>query len=67
MDEEAIGLDAAVRRASAARPGREALDDSEYEQCRTSDVFCAVEPKADATAIPPSDRSGFEFALYLMF
>jgi transposase len=63
LDEKPIALHADVRPPSAAMPGREARQDSEYERCGTANVFCAVEPKAGRhfTFATP-DRSGFEFA-----
>ena len=63
LDEKPIALHADIRPPSAATPGREARQDSEYERCGTANVFCAVEPKAGRhfTFATP-DRSGFEFA-----
>ncbi len=63
LDEKPISLHADVRPPSAAMPGREARQDSEYERCGTANVFCAVEPRAGRhfTFATP-DRSGFEFA-----
>ena len=63
LDEKPISLHADVRPPSAAMPGREARQDSEYERCGTANVFCAVEPKGGRhfTFATP-DRSGFEFA-----
>ena len=63
LDEKPVALHADVRPPSAAMPGREARQDSEYERCGTANVFCAVEPKAGRhfTFATP-DRSGFEFA-----
>ena len=63
LDEKPIALHADIRPPSAAMPGREARQDSEYERCGTANVFCAVEPKAGRhfTFATP-DRSGFEFA-----
>lgn len=63
LDEKPIALHADIRSPSAATPGREARQDSEYERCGTANVFCAVEPKAGRhfTFATP-DRSGFEFA-----
>ena len=48
---------------SAAAPGREARQDSEYERCGTANVFCAVEPQVGRhfTFATP-DRSATEFA-----
>jgi hypothetical protein len=63
LDEKPIALHADIRPPSAAMPGREARQDSEYERCGTANVFCAVEPKGGRhfTFATP-DRSGFEFA-----
>jgi hypothetical protein len=63
LDEKPIMLHADVRRASPAKPGREARQDNEYKRNGTVNVFCAVEPKAGRhfTFATP-DRSGFEFA-----
>ena len=46
LDEKPVTLHADVRPTSAAKPGREARRDNEYERCGTANVFCAVEPKA---------------------
>jgi hypothetical protein len=63
VDEKPITLHADVRPASAAKPGREARRDNEYERCGTANVFSAVEPKAGRHFLfPTPDRSGFEFA-----
>ena len=63
LDEKPITLHADVRPASAAKPGREARRDNEYERCGTANVFCAVEPKTGRHfTFPTPDRSGFEFA-----
>ncbi len=63
VDEKPITLHADVRPASAAKPGREARRDNEYERRGTANVFCAVEPKAGRHfTYPTPDRSGFEFA-----
>ena len=63
LDEKPITLHADVRPTSAARPGREARRDNEYERCGTANVFCAVEPRAGRHfTFPTPDRSGFEFA-----
>ena len=66
LDEKPVTLHADIRPASAAAPGREARQDSEYERRGTANVFCAVEPKAGRhfTFATP-DRSGYEFALVL--
>ena len=63
LDEKSVTLHADVRPSSAAAPGRETRQDSEYERCGTANVFCAVEPQAGKhfTFATP-DRSGFEFA-----
>jgi len=63
VDEKPITLHADLRPTSPAVPGREARRDNEYERRGTSNVFCAVEPKAGRhfTFATP-DRSGFEFA-----
>jgi hypothetical protein len=67
LDEKPVTLHADVRPCSAAKPGREARRDNEYERCGTANVFCAVEPKAGRhfTFATP-DRSGFEFAQVLV-
>jgi hypothetical protein len=63
LDEKPITLHAEVRPGSAARPGREARRDNEYERCGTANVFCAVEPKAGRHfTYPTPDRSAIEFA-----
>lgn len=63
LDEKSVTLHADVRPASAAAPGREARQDSEYKRCGTANVFCAVEPKAGRhfTFVTPN-RSAREFA-----
>jgi hypothetical protein len=62
-DEKPVTLHADVRPPSAARPGQEARQDSEYERRGTANVFCAVEPKAGRHfTVTTPDRSGFEFA-----
>jgi DDE superfamily endonuclease len=63
LDEKPVTLHASVRPASAAKPGREARQDNEYERRGTANVFCAVEPKAGRhfTFATP-DRSAFQFA-----
>jgi hypothetical protein len=66
LDEKPVTLHAEVRAFSAARPGREARRDNEYERCGTANVFCVVEPKAGRHfTFPTPDRSGFEFAQVL--
>ena len=63
LDEKPITLHADLRPPAAARPGREARRDNEYERCGTANVFCAVEPKAGRhLTFATPDRSGFEFA-----
>src|SRR5246127_1006236 len=63
LDEKPVTLHADVRPASAAKPGREARRDNEYERRGTANVFSAVEPKAGRHFIfPTPDRSAFEFA-----
>jgi hypothetical protein len=63
LDEKPVTLHADVRPASAAKPGREARRDNEYERCGTANVFWAVEPKAGRHfTFSTPDRSGFEFA-----
>jgi len=63
LDEKPVMLHADVRRPSAAKPGREARRDSEYQRRGTANVFCVVEPKAGRHfTFPTADRSGFEFA-----
>jgi hypothetical protein len=63
LDEKPVTLHAEVRPSSAARPGREARRDSEYERRGTADVFCAAEPKAGRHfTFPTPNRSAFEFA-----
>ena len=63
LDEKPITLHAEVRPAYAAKPGREARRDNEYERCGTANVFCAVEPKGGRHFLfPTPDRSAFQFA-----
>ena len=63
LDEKPITLHADVRPATAAKPGREARRDSEYERRGTANAFLAVEPKAGRHfCFPTRDRSGFQFA-----
>jgi hypothetical protein len=63
LDEKPVTLHADVRPASAAKPGREARRDNEYERCGTANVFCAVEPKPGRHfTFPAPNRSAFEFA-----
>ena len=63
LDEKPVTLHADVRPTSAAKPGRDARRDNDYERRGTANVFCAVEPKAGRhfTFATP-DRSAFEFA-----
>ena len=63
LDEKSVTLHADVRPPSAAVPGREARQDSEYERCGTANVFCAVEPRSGKhfTFAAPN-RSAAEFA-----
>src|SRR5215469_14092771 len=63
LDEKSVTLHADVRPSSAAAPGRESRQDSEYERCGTANVFCAVEPQVGRhfTFATP-DRSATEFA-----
>ncbi len=63
LDEKPITLHADLRPPAAARPGREARRDNEYERRGTANVFCAVEPKAGRhfTFATPN-RSALEFA-----
>ena len=63
LDEKPVTLHADVRPTSAAKPGREARRDHEYERRGTANVFCAVESKAGRHfTFPTPDRSAFEFA-----
>lgn len=63
LDEKPITLQADLRPAEPAIPGREARQDNEYERRGTANIFCAVEPKArHHFTLPTPDRSGFEFA-----
>jgi hypothetical protein len=63
LDEKPVTLHADLRPPAAARPGREARRDNEYERRGTANVFCAVEAKAGRhfTFATP-DRSALEFA-----
>jgi hypothetical protein len=63
LDEKPVTLHADLRPPAAARPGREARRDNEYERRGTANVFCAVEAKAGRhfTFATP-DRSASEFA-----
>lgn len=63
LDEKPVTLHADVRPPSAAVPGREARQDSEYKRCGTANVFCAVEPQAGKhfTFATPN-RSAAQFA-----
>jgi transposase len=63
VDEKPVSLHADVRPPAAAKPGKPAKQDNEYERCGTANLFGAVEPKTGrhfTTATP--DRSGCEFA-----
>jgi len=63
LNEKPITLHGEVRPATAARPGREARRDSEYERRGTANAFLAVEPKAGRHfCFPTPDLSGFQFA-----
>ena len=63
LDEKSVTLHADLRPFSAAKPGREARRDSEYERCGTANVFCGVEPKAGRHfTIATARRTGFQFA-----
>jgi hypothetical protein len=63
LDEKPITLHGEVRPGTAAKPGREARRDSEYERRGTANAFLAVEPKAGRHfCFPTPDRSGFQFA-----
>jgi hypothetical protein len=63
LDEKPVTLHADVRPPSAADPGREARQDSEYQRCGTANIFCAVEPKAGRHfTFPTPDRSAVQFA-----
>jgi hypothetical protein len=63
LDEKAVSLHADVRPPIAAKPGKPAKQDNEYERCGTANVFAVVEPKSGrhfTTATP--DRCAAEFA-----
>ena len=63
LDEKPITLHADVRPPTAAKPGKPAKFDNEYERKGTANVFGVVEPKVGnhfTTATP--NRSGAEFA-----
>jgi transposase len=63
LDEKPVSLHADVRPPSAAKPGKPAKQDNEYERRGTANIFGVVEPKTGrhfTTATP--DRSGNEFA-----
>ncbi len=63
LDEKPITLHADVRPATAAKPGREARRDSEYERRGNGQCIPAVEPKAGRHfCFPTRDRSGFQVA-----
>lgn len=66
LDEKPITLHGDVRPATAAKPGREARMDSEYERRGTANAFLAVEPKAGRHfCFPTPNRSGVQFAKVL--
>ena len=52
-DEKPATLQADVRPASPAKPGREARQDNEYQRRGTANIFWPVEPKAGATSSSP--------------
>jgi len=63
LDEKPVSLHADVRPPSAAKPGKPAKQDNEYQRRGTANLFGVVEPKTGrhfTTATP--DRSGNEFA-----
>ena len=63
LDEKPVSLHADVRPPIAAKPGKPAKPDNEYERCGTANVFAVVEPKSGrhfTTATP--DRCAAEFA-----
>ncbi len=63
LDEKPVSLHADVRPPIAAKPGKPAKQDNEYERCGTANVFAVVEPKSGrhfTTATP--DRCAAEFA-----
>jgi hypothetical protein len=63
LDEKSVPLHADVRPSSAAAPGQEARQDSEYERRGTANVFCAVEPQVGQHfTFATTDRSAAEFA-----
>jgi len=63
LDEKPITIHGEARPATAAKPGREARRDSEYERRGRANAFLAVEPKAGRhLCFPTPDRSGFQFA-----
>jgi hypothetical protein len=67
VDEKPVVLHADVRPPRPMRPGRGALQDSEYKRQGTANVFCGVQPKAGQhfTKATPN-RSSPEFADYLV-
>jgi DDE superfamily endonuclease len=66
LDEKPVSLHGEVRPVQTAAPGRIARRDSEYKRFGTSNVFCAVEPKAGRHfTFATADRSGPEFAKVL--
>src|SRR5438270_243994 len=66
LDEKPVSLHADLRAPLSARPGQVAKRDNEYKRCGTSNVFCAVEPKAGKHfTFPTPDRSAPELARVL--
>ena len=63
FDEKPGPLQAEVGPPIAARPGKPAQRDGEYNRCGTANVFCAVEPLAGRHfRWPAPNRSGVQFA-----
>src|SRR6266480_1548777 len=59
LDEKPVSLHADVRPPSAAKPGKPAKQDNEYERRGTANIFGVVEPKTGrhfTTATPESFR-----------
>ena len=66
LDEKPVSLHADVRPPTPAAPGKIAKRDNEYKRCGTTNVFCAVEPKAGRHfTLATSNRSAPEFARVL--
>jgi len=66
LDEKPVSLHADVRPPTPAAPGKIAKRDNEYKRCGTTNVFCAVEPKASRHfTLATSNRSAPEFARVL--